>query len=93
MPFSALEPGSFLLKCRAKRPESGTPTLHLRLGVTMVTGSRMLLLVRALPSKPQMPFRVTNFSRMLLAFRQTGCEHWDLLGAGEVHSNHPRPLP
>ena len=30
-----------------------------------------------------LPYSVHNYSTLLVAFRQPGCDQWDLLGAGE----------
>ena len=58
--------------------------LYLRLTVTM-RGSQRLLLFRSLPEGGlPLPYRVSNSSAALLAFRQLGCPHWDLLGGGEA---------
>ena len=58
--------------------------LYLRLAIAM-HGSRRLLTLRSAESAAglQLPHRLLNDSSLLVAFRQCGCEHWDLLGSGE----------
>ena len=33
--------------------------------------------------KRQLPYKLVNRSDLLVAFRQKGCPHWDLLGMAE----------
>jgi len=56
-------------------------TLYLVLTVTM-KGSQRLLRIKSLTQR-QLPFKVVNQSDSLVAFRQHGCDCWDLLGAAE----------
>ena len=48
-------------------------------------GCRRHLVIRAAEtaSGGMLPYRVANDSNMLLAFKQPGSAHWDLLGCGE----------
>ena len=82
-PVSANEAGAFILKCRPLHPETGAANAYLRLSVQSVSASRMLLVVRSLRPDPQLPYRVINPSRLLVAFRQPFTRAWDVLGAGE----------
>ena len=81
-PISANEAGAFVLKCRPLRPETGAHTAYLRLSVQTIS-TRTRLTVRSLRSDPQLPYRVINPSRLLVAFRQPSTRAWDVLGAGE----------
>eukprot|EP00966_Prymnesium_polylepis_P245708 5683902-Prymnesium_polylepis.2 len=49
----------------------------------MEGSQRMMQLLPANVSLKQLPYRVANESDLLIAFRQHGCAHWDLLGGGE----------
>ena len=55
--------------------------MYLVLTVTMKGSQRLLVLKRL--TQRQLPYKVINRSNSLVAFRQHGCNHWDLLGAGE----------
>ena len=48
-------------------------------------GNRRQLLVRTADTEAgcTLPFVLVNETPLLLAFRQPGCMHWDLLAAGE----------
>lgn len=49
--------------------------------------SRRILVIRSVGDAGGMlrlPYLIKNDSNLLLAFRQVGCGHWDLLGAGEA---------
>ena len=87
-PFSPETVGESVLKLRPIEGSGSAAAdgavLYLRLTVTM-RGSQRLLLFRALPEGGlPLPYRVSNSSAALLAFRQLGCPHWDLLGGGEA---------
>ena len=70
--------------------------MYLRLTVTMEGSRRELLLRPAVGGEGgggqggggqgalRLPYRIVNDSALLLAFKQQGSAHWDLLGAGEA---------
>ena len=84
MPFSPFSPGGFFLKFRPATAHDGTPSLYMRLTIS-VSGSQHILTLHPPDERLgiMLPYTVTNASSQLLAFRQAGCKHWDLLGAGE----------
>ena len=71
----------------AEEAEEDAPELYLRLAIAM-HGSRRLLTLRSAKTAGaqalQLPHRVVNDSLLLVAFRQPGCEQWDMLGGGEA---------
>ena len=90
-PFSPETIGEQVLKLRPAEPNTATgvpaderETLYLRCSTSM-NGNRRTLLLRAVDvsSGHALPYHVANTSGCLLAFRQVGCEQWDLLAAGE----------
>ena len=58
--------------------------MYLVLTVSM-RGSQRLLKILPLLEKHRrgLPYKIANRSDLLVAFRQHGCAHWDLLGMGE----------
>ena len=58
--------------------------VYLRLIISMEGSQRMMQLLPASISLKQLPYRVCNESDLLIAFRQHGSSHWDLLGGGEA---------
>ena len=58
--------------------------VYLRLIISMEGSQRMMQLLPATTSLKQLPYRVCNESDLLIAFRQHGSSHWDLLGGGEA---------
>lgn len=62
--------------------------LHLRLTVSLQGGNRRTLILHsAVGGKAHLPYRISNDSSLLLAFRQRGCQErqgWELLGSREA---------
>ena len=59
--------------------------LYLVLTISMQGTQRLLSIApQKVVHKRSLPYRISNRSdALLVAFRQAGCAHWDLLGAGE----------
>ena len=68
--------------------EERPAVLYLRLTVSMdKVSSRRILVIRPIGGVGgllRLDYLIKNDSLLLLAFRQSGCAHWDLLGAGEA---------
>ena len=98
--FSAEAVGKVVLKLRPSEAKGaqgrrGAPaappgaskvgeTLYLVLTVSMRGAQRLLSILLLEDHKRHLPYKVVNRSDLLIAFRQEGCPHWDLLGAAEA---------
>ena len=93
-PFAPGSDGEHLIKLRRPgrgrstedRVTAAVPATYLRCSVRLV-GPRAVLLLRPLGgtrrSAPRLPYRLVNRTPLLVAVREAGCRHYDLLGARE----------
>lgn len=85
MPFTPFETGGFTLCFRRlsdEHAETYPPTRYIRLSVAD-EGSQTIIELRAPSENVSLPFQIHNGSNLLLAFRQRGTRHWEMLGVGE----------
>ena len=81
-PFSPERLGEMTLKLRQNSSaDDDAEVLYLRCSVAMQGCRRHLVLKTSIGLS--LPYNVVNDSAMLLAFKQPGSAHWDLLGSGE----------
>lgn len=79
-PFKPERLGEQIIKLRPLR--KGASLLYIRCSISLL-GSRRDVTFRQTTEGSKLPYEVVNDSLLLLAVRQPGCSHVDLLGIGE----------